>query len=143
MAHGCRHYLGMRFDGQKSCALGWDVRQRAVENNGGSEFGIGLRLPCTKPNSETPLFECADLDRKSDEEVEAGRASMKDRMDRIVQALPKVQKMKRKMVANGLKSAKATCPWCDEKDGLSLSCAVDYNQHVRVHCRACGEGFME
>ncbi|WP_375553347.1 hypothetical protein [Roseovarius mucosus] len=68
---------------------------------------------------------------------------MTARMDRLVKALPEINKMKAKMVKNGLASAVATCPWCGVKDALRASVAIGVNNHMRASCTACGEGFME
>lgn len=144
MTHACRHFLGMFPDKRPSCAMGRDVRAWAIRCNGGSNLGIGLRLPCTKPVSdERPLFDCPELDRKTDEEFEAERKALKEHMDRFIKTMPKLNKMKRKMIANGLSTAKATCPWCDEKDALHVSVALDVNNHMRAQCSACKEGFIE
>lgn len=143
--NACRHFLGMFPDGRETCAKGWDVRKWAVKCNGGSELGIGLRLPCTKraEGSGKPLFDCPDLDRKTNAEIAEQRAKMDAHMNKLVRSLPAIGKMKDKMIANNLSSAKATCPWCDEKDALKLSCALEVNNHVHARCASCGEGFME
>lgn len=141
----CRHYLGMYPDPRPQCAVGRDVRAWAVRCNGGSEFGIGLRLPCTRQSddAEPPLFDCPELDRKTDEEVEAERRAMSAHMDKIVSAMGSLYAMKRKMIANNLPTAKATCPWCGEKDALHLSVALSVNNHMWAQCSKCNEGFFE
>jgi hypothetical protein len=123
--------------------MGRDVRAWAIRCNGGSNLGIGLRLPCTKQGDEKPLFDCPELDRKTDAEVDAERAEMKAAMDRLITALPKLNAMRAKMIANNLPSAVATCPWCDEKDALRVNVALSANNHMRAQCKACGEGFIE
>ena len=143
--NACRHYLGMYPDNRPSCAMGRDVRAWAVRANGGSTLGIALRLPCTRQreDSETPLFECPELDRKSQEEVDRQREAITARMDRLFAALPKLNAMKAKMIANNLASAVATCPWCDEKDALQIGVALGVNNHMRASCKSCGEGLIE
>lgn len=141
--HSCRHFLGLYPDKRPSCKRGRDVRAWAVRCNGGSNKGIGLRLPCTKPSGEAPLFDCPELDRKTDAEVEAQRAEMREQMDRLIKVMPKLEQMRRKMIANDLRSAKATCPWCGEKNTLKVSVAIGINNHMRAQCSACKEGFIE
>lgn len=144
MENACRHYLGLYPDDRPACAVGRDVRAWAVRCNGGSEFGIGLRLPCTKQTrEEKPLFDCPELDRKTQEEVEAARERMAARMDRFVSGLKSINMMKDRMVKGRHRTAKATCPWCKTKGALRLSCAIDVNNHVRAQCKECGEGFIE
>lgn len=141
----CRHFLGMFPDSRPQCAMGRDVRAWAVRCNGGSSHGIGLRLPCTKQTAfaEKPLFDCPELCRKTDEEVTAERDKLRGRMDLLIGAMPKLQAMKRKMVANNLPTAVATCPFCGSKDSLGVAVALGVNNHMRAHCRDCGEGFIE
>lgn len=141
--NACRHFMGMYPDNRPSCAKGRNIRAWALRCNGGSNLGIGLRLPCTKQFGEKPLFDCPDLDRRTDEEVEQMRAEMRAKMDAIVGAMPELQSMKDKMIANNLATAKATCPWCEEKDALKIGVALGVNNHMRAHCSACGEGFIE
>jgi len=142
--NSCRHFQGLFSDSRPSCAKGRDVRAWARRCNGGSDFGIALRLPCTKKISdETPLFDCPELDRKTDEEIEAERAALRVHMDRFVAGLSAINEMRRKMVAHKLSSAKATCPWCGVKDALQVGCAIGANNHMRAHCTSCGEGFIE
>lgn len=144
-ANSCRHYLGLYPDNRPSCAKGRDVRAWAVRCNGGSEFGIGLRLPCTRQreDSEKPLFDCPDIDRRTDTEVEEERAALQAQMGRLISAMPKLQAMKLKMVVHNLSSASATCPFCGEKDALSVSVAIGINNHMRAVCSSCKEGFIE
>lgn len=143
--NACRHFKGMYPDDRPSCAMGRDVRAWAVRCNGGSNHGIALRLPCTKQlaDSEKPLFDCPGLDRKTQEEVDQQRAAISARMDKIVSAMPKINELKRRMIERGAATAKATCPWCDEKSALRLSVALGVNNHVRAQCKSCGEGFIE
>ena len=145
MTHPCRHFLGLYPDNRPSCAKGRDVRAWAVRCNGGTELGIGLRLPCTNQSvdAEKPLFDCPELDRRTDEEVEQRRAEMRAVMDLLVKSMPKLNEMKEKMIAHQLPTAKATCPFCGEKDALSASVALDVNNHMRAQCSACGKGFIE
>lgn len=141
----CRHFLGLYPDDRPACAMGRDVRAWAVRCNDGSSLGIALRLPCTRQSADAgkPLFDCPQLDRETQEEVDRKRADISARMDRLMTALPKLNEMKRKMIANGLASAVATCPWCDDKDALRVGVALGVNNHMRAACRSCGEGFME
>lgn len=143
MANACRHFLGLFPGNRPSCSQGWNVREWAVRCNGGSEFGIALRLPCTKMSDGKPLFDCPSLDRKTDEQVAKERAEMSAHMDRVMSAMPKLAAMKRKMVANSLTRVKATCPWCEERDALKVTCAIGVNNHIHARCKSCGEGIME
>lgn len=143
--NSCRHFRGFRgFPGEQSpCALGRDPRAWVVRICG-TDRGLFYKVPCTKQSEEhAPVFDCPGLDRKTQEEVDAERQRISERMDMIVKALPKVQEMKRKMVAKKLPTAVATCPWCGEKDALKIGVALGVNNHVRCHCSKCGEGFTE
>lgn len=144
MTNACRHFtrLGL-IQNKPACALGWDVRKWAAKCNGGSEHGILKRLPCTAQTGEKPLFDCPSVDRETDEEVEAQRLAMKEAVDKFVATMPKLDAMRKKMIANDLSSAKATCPWCDAKDALRVTCAIGYNNHLRASCVECGKGFIE
>ncbi len=64
-------------------------------------------------------------------------------MAEYITILPKISEMKKKMIANNLSRAKATCPKCGTKDALKLSCAINYNQHIRAYCKACKFSMME
>ena len=143
--NACRHFKGMYPDDRPACAKGRDVRAWATRCNGGSTIGIGLRLPCTKQrgSTEKSLFDCPELDRKTQEEVDQQRAAMSAHMDRFVSALPKINEMKARMIAKGARTAKATCPWCGEKSALRISVAIGVNNHARAQCESCGEGFIE
>lgn len=145
MTNACRHYLGLYPDNRPSCAKGRNVRAWAMRCNGGTSSGILLRLPCTKQSvdAEKPLFDCPELDRRTDEEVEQRRAEMRAVMDRLVKAMSKLNAMKEKMIAHQLPTAKDTCPFCGEKDALSVSVALGVNNHMRAQCSSCGEGFIE
>lgn len=145
MTNACRHFLGLYPDNRQSCAKGRNVREWVKRCNGGSSKGIGLRLPCSslREDSEKPLFQCPDVDRKTDEEIAESRAALKERMNKIVVVLPVIEKLKNKMIKRKLHVAKANCPWCEAKDKLILNCAIEVNNHVRVKCQECGEGFIE
>lgn len=136
--NACRHFgrCGMRL----TCAAGRDIE--AWVRRCGSPQGWGRMLPCRKHAPEKPLFECPEVDRKTDAEVEAERQAMRDHMDRFVKGLPAIQGIKRKMIANGLAKATATCPWCGDKDTLTVTVA-DCNNHARAQCSSCEMGFME
>lgn len=145
MQNACRHFLGLYLDDRPSCAKGRNVREWAKRCNGGSNFGIGLRLPCSARNddSENTLFQCPELDRKSDDEIAKSRAALKEKMNAIMSALPRINELKQKMIEKKLHVAKANCPWCEAKDKLILHCAIEVNNHVHVKCQECGEGFIE
>ncbi|OWV44243.1 hypothetical protein [Mameliella alba] len=143
--NSCRHFLGMYPDRRPSCAMGRDVRAWAVRCNGGSEFGIGLRLPCTRQSDDTekPLFDCPELDRRTDAEVEASRNSMRVQMGRLIRALPGLHEIKTDMIDKGLASVVERCPFCMEPNALHVSVALGVNNHMRASCASCGEGFIE
>ncbi len=141
----CRHFNGLYPRGKPTCAMGRDVHAWFARCNGGDTTGIALRIPCTRwhKDSEKPVFDCPDLDRKTQAEVDAERAAMDAHMDKFFKGLPEINKMRAKMIAKGLSAAKATCPWCGEKDALKLTCAIGFNNHVRAQCDACEMGFVE
>lgn len=140
----CRHFLGFRItqnDG-KMCALGRDVRKwvTLVEGN---THGIAFKLPCTKQGEGiSPCFECPDVDRRTQEEVEQRRKEMDAFMDKAIAGLGALHKMKEKMIANKLQRAKATCPYCGEKDTMLCSVAPN-NNHFHAKCIKCEMGVME
>ena len=141
----CRHFLGLFPDRRPSCAMGRDVRAWAMRCNGGSNFGIGLRLPCTKQatDAEKPLFDCPEIDRKTNEEVEAQRAEMRAVMSRLISAMPALNDLRQTMIEAGQSSRTADCPLCGEAGTLSVSVAIGANNHMRAQCSKCGEGFIE
>lgn len=145
MSNACRHFSGLAFfTGKQCCDKGRDVRAWAIRCNGGSKLGIGLRLPCTRPHDvPRPLFDCPELDRKTDAEVQAENEQLKAHMAKFMTVLPELNKMRSKMIANNLPSAKATCPWCGGKDTLQVAVAIGFNNHMRAQCSECNEGFME
>ena len=142
--NACRHFKGFRgtLCGD-ACALGRDPRAW-VARICGTDHGLFYKVPCTKQGDEhKPVFDCPGVDRKTQEDVDADRAAMSARMDRFVKALPVINKMRDKMVKNRLPSARATCPWCEAKDALMVTCAIGVNNHIHCKCESCGEGFME
>jgi predicted RNA-binding Zn-ribbon protein involved in translation (DUF1610 family) len=142
-SNACRHYLGLFPDNRPVCKRGWDVRKWAVKCNGGSDLGIGLRLPCTKQSGEKPLFDCPSVDRKTDEEIAEQRKAMSARMDRIVTALPKLNELKQELIRQGKSAGKFDCPFCGEAAAMNISVALGVNNHMRAQCGACGEGLIE
>lgn len=141
----CRHFLGLYPDNRPSCAKGRNVRAWAVRCNGGSEHGIALRLPCTRQSkdAEKPLFDCPDICRKTDEEVEQSRAEMRKAMDRLIFALPRLNEIKEDMIKKNTPSRAVDCPFCDKADAMSVGVAIGVNNHMRAQCASCGEGFIE
>ena len=137
--NACRHLT--RKGAKPSCAAGRDIE--AWVRRCGNPQGWGRMLPCTKNAPEKPLFDCPELDRKTNEEVEAERREMSDSMDRFVKGLSALNKMKAKMIANRLPSAVATCPYCGKKDAMRVSVALGVNNHMRARCSACDMGFIE
>lgn len=143
--NACRHFLGMFPDPRPQCAMGRNVRAWASRCNGGSNFGIGLRLPCTKQadDAEKPLFDCPELDRRTDEEVAAGRAKLRAQMNRLVSALSALCRIKDRMIADRIETDTIDCPFCAEGKAMRVSVAISVNNHMRAQCDACGEGFIE
>ena len=143
--NACRHFLGLFPDKRPACAMGRDVRAWAVRCNGGSNVGIALRLPCTRQSAdaEKPLFDCPELDRKTQEEVEAARAEMKAAMDKLIGAMAELNMLKQTMIETRQSNAVATCPWCKKEGALNVGVALSVNNHMRAHCSSCGEGFLE
>lgn len=143
MTNACRHFLGMLPD-RKCCEMGRDIRKNAINANGGSSFGIGLRLPCTAPMSDKPpLFDCPDQDRQTDDEVAEHKRKVRAEMDITIKGFSGLRKLKEKMVDRNLSVAKATCVWCEAKDALKLSCNIKGNKHLHVKCDGCGRSVIE
>lgn len=143
--NSCRHFLGMFPDPRPTCAKGRNVRAWAVRCNGGSNHGIGLRLPCTRQSedAETPLFDCPELDRRTNAEVEASRAATRAAMGRLVSAMSGLNQMKQRMIDGGQASSVEDCPFCAAEKTLQVSVALSVNNHMRAVCSSCGEGFIE
>lgn len=141
--NACRHYLGLYPDDRPACSQGWDVRKWARLGNGGSDSGIGLRLPCTKQSGKKPLFDCPSLCRKTNEEVSAQRQRLSDSMARLASGISKVSEIREEMVQNQESYALKDCPWCGGKSSLEVKCAIGVNNHIHCKCSECGEGFME
>ena len=144
-ANGCRHFLGMFPDPRPQCAKGRNVRAWAKRCNGGSDLGIGLRLPCTRQSTgaEKPLFDCPELDRRTDAEVQAERERMRLAMDRLVTALPALNEVKSNMLDRCEAHRTITCPMCGASSSMSVSVAIGGNNHMAAQCSRCGEGFIE
>jgi len=84
--NACRHFKGMYPDDRPACAKGVTFSLGPHAATVGQLLGIGLRLPCTKQrgSTEKSLFDCPELDRKTQEEVDQQRAAMSAHMDRFV-----------------------------------------------------------
>ena len=143
--NSCRHFLGMYPDRRPSCAKGRDVRAWAVRCNGGSDLGIASRLPCTRQSddAEKPLFDCPELDRRTDQEVAEKDARMRAVMDRLIRALPGLQEIKADMIETSTPTAVERCPFCMAPNALHVSVALGVNNHMSAVCNECGEGFIE
>lgn len=140
----CRHFLGL-MPNSCACAKGRDVRTNARNANGGSSLGIALRLPCTAGtiSGEPPLFDCPDLDRKTDEEIQLEQKKSEEDAEAFFNGFGRILEIKKKMIDQNLMITKTNCPWCGGKDTLSLSCAINSNKHMSGSCRACDKQFME
>lgn len=143
--NACRHFLGMFPNPRSTCAKGRDVRAWAIRCNGGSNHGIGLRLPCTRQSddAEKPLFDCPELDRRTDAEVEESRAAARAQMDRLVAALPALNEVKERMISEQIEVDQITCPFCHSERSMQVSVALYINNHLRAVCSECGDGFIE
>lgn len=117
----------------------------AIRCNGGSDLGIGLRLPCTRQsdNADKPLFDCPELDRRTDAEVQEKRHALRRQMNRLVLALPKLNGVRDRMIAARQETDEIDCPFCKAERAMSVSVALDVNNHMHAVCRECGEGFIE
>lgn len=146
-SNSCRHFLGLFPDNRPACAKGRDVRAWAIRCNGGANHGIALRLrlPCTRQaeDAEKPLFDCPELDRRTDEEVAARDAEMRAVIGRLIAALPGLKEIKSDMIEKGVSEAIADCPFCGRNASLRVSVATGVNNHMRAVCDDCGEGFIE
>lgn len=125
--------------------MGRDVRKNATNANGGSGFGIALRTPCISQEfmEGPPLFQCPNLDRKTDEDVEREVQEAEEAATKLFAGFGRVSELKQMMIDKQLRVAKANCPWCEGKDTLILNCAINYNNHVHCKCTECEQGFME
>ena len=141
LGKSCRHHDPLAgIQKGEDCKLGHNIRKIVTTKNGGPE-GLAFKMPC-RPGPEC-LADCPSYDPRTDKEIAERKKAISLEMDLFVERLPKIAAMKRKMIANNLSSAKATCPWCDKVDAFKLSCAVGYNNHVHGKCASCGKGFME
>lgn len=143
--NSCRHFLGMFPDSRPQCAMGRNVREWGKRCNGGSSLGIGLRLPCTRQADDAgkPLFDCPELDRRTDQEVEASRVATLAKMDRLIASMSTINAIRVEMIEANTPERKTNCPFCGGADCLSVSVAIGINNHIRAACSACGEGFIE
>ena len=138
----CRHHTPVAgIHGGNECGIGHPIRKIVHAANGNSSSGIAFMLPC-HPGPERKA-NCPSYDAQTPEELEAKRARSDAMVQAFLKRLPKIAEMKRKMVAGNLRTAKATCPWCEAKDAFKLSCNIAGNKHVHGNCSSCGEGFLE
>lgn len=136
--NACRHYG--RKGVKPTCAAGRDIK--AWVQRCGDPIGWGLQIPCVRNAPDTPLFDCPEVDRDIDEEVAARRKAMKDEMDRLIRAMPRLTEIKRRMIAERQAHSIEICPWCGAKT-LNVSIALDYNKHAHMVCATCDKGIME
>lgn len=136
--NACRHFTrdGIR----PTCTAGRDIK--AWVKRCGNPQGWLRQIPCTGNAPDKPLFDCPELDRKTNEEVAARRKELSEHMDEIVKGLPALARIKRRMIAEGQSGATETCPWCEEK-ALNVTIALNYNNHADMTCSACGMGVRE
>lgn len=141
----CRHFRGFGlFKCEGSCAVGRDIRAWVDRCDKGQHKAPMLEIPCIKQEADhTPLFDCPQLDRETDEEIQERREKSRKEMDFIFSKMNELNELKQKMIRNKLSRAKATCPWCNEKDALKLSVAIGYNNHMHAKCSKCDRGIME
>lgn len=142
--NACRHYLGLFPDNRPSCARGHNIREWANRCNNDSNFGIALRLPCTRQRrGHKHLFNCSDVDRKSDAEIDADREKLKAHADKIFDGMERLSELKAMMIQRGVSVAKAHCPWCGAKNKLDINCNIEGNEHIVAQCQKCGDGVIE
>lgn len=82
----CIHYDAVgriRHDEDTGCVRGVPIEAKAIAANGGSRWGIGLRLPCdgfaADPLFECPWFEARGIDQARDDMIalrEAGARTL-------------------------------------------------------------------
>lgn len=141
LGNPCRHYSPLKgIQSGEDCGIGHPIRDIVIRKCG-SDLGLAYKLPC-RPGPEKAAT-CPSYDPRTDDEIAARKDEMSKRMDKIVAGLGKLSEMRKKMIAHRLRTATATCPWCDGKDALRISCAIDYNNHIRAQCGECGEGMIE
>lgn len=143
LGRACRHFLAREAvvsDGQ-CCKIGHPIRKIVTAANGGSIFGIAYMFPC-RPGPERKA-DCPNYDPKTDEEVEAEKARMREAMDRIVKAMPVLSALRATMVKGRIARQIVDCPFCNAPGKLHVSCAIDHNNHLSARCAECGEGFIE
>ena len=143
LGRACRHFLpreAILSDGQ-CCKIGHPIRKIVVAANGGSNFGIAYKFPC-RPGPERGA-DCPNYDPKTDEEVEAEKARMRETMSRLVKAMPILNDLRATMIKGRIARQTADCPFCNAPGKLHVSCAIDYNNHMSAQCAECGEGFIE
>ena len=143
LGRACRHYLAREAligDGQ-CCKIGHPIRKIVTAANGGSNFGLAYMMPC-RPGPERKA-DCPNYDPKTDAEIEASKAAMRERMDRLVKALPVMNRLRATMIAGQIAREIVDCPFCGAESQLHVSCAIDCNNHMSAQCAECGEGFIE
>lgn len=145
MTHGkgCRHFnLVAAFRGDPdACAIGHPILKIVKAANGGSAKNIRRMLPC-RPGPAIKAH-CPNYDPKTDAEIEAGHEEMRIRMDRFVTALPAIDAIRTSMIAADQSAGDFGCPWCMAPGTLTVRVNLTGNHHMRAHCSACNEGFIE
>lgn len=92
----CAHYSALdraRHGPETGCDREVPIEAKAMAANGGSRWGIGLRLPCdasTDPLFKCPWFEARGIDRSRDEMIalrEAGSRTLKSLARKLAAAV--------------------------------------------------------
>lgn len=143
LGRACRHFLAREAligDGQ-CCKIGHPIRKIVMAANGGSSFGMAYMFPC-RPGPDRKA-ECPDYDPKTDAEIEASKAALRDKMDRLVKAMPVLNELRATMIAGQVSRQIVDCPFCNATGRLHVTCAIGSNNHMSARCAECGEGFIE
>lgn len=143
LGRACRHFLAreaMIGDGE-CCKIGHPIRKIVIAANGKSTHGIAYMFPC-RPGEQSKA-DCPDYDPKTTEEISAERQRMSEQMDRLVKAMPVMNRVRATMVNGRIARQVIDCPFCNSPRQLHVSCAIDYNNHLSARCAECGEGFIE
>ena len=137
----CRHWQPRDSLHNKGCAIGHPIEKIVFAANGNDRLGMAFMFPC-RPGPEKKA-DCPNYDPKTDAEIEAEKAAMRDRMDAFVKALPIISAVRATMVKGKIGRQVIDCPWCNTPAALHVYYAIEVNNHLSAKCKECGEGFIE
>lgn len=139
----CRHFNPQQglTGNDGACRIGHPIVKIVTKANGGSNHGIAFMMPC-RP-TEQRKAECQNYDPKTDSEIAESHERMRAHMDRLVKAMPVLNDLRATMIKGRIVRQIVDCPFCNQPNGLHVTCAVDHNNHMSARCKECGEGFIE